>query len=238
MRRMDASADPQQSPSSAHRKLVAALLLSLASHGAAITLMDGGTGPAVVSGPLQVRIVPALAAPQLADATEMPKAQVVEQPPPPPPLKAQPEKPKPEPKPKPKPKPAVPPTERIKQALPEPNVAPPAMPAQPVAIAAVTIQTPLLPLSVLREVEYLHNPAPAYPSRARRLGLEGEVLIRLQVLTDGSPDRLSIEQSSGYGLLDRAAMDAVRHWRFVPARQGDDTVVSWVEVPVRFSLER
>ena len=74
--------------------------------------------------------------------------------------------------------------------------------------------------------------------RARRLGMEGEVLIRTRVLANGESDQLVLKRSSGYALLDAAAMEAVRRWRFLPARRGDEQIVSWVEIPVRFRLER
>jgi periplasmic protein TonB len=94
----------------------------------------------------------------------------------------------------------------------------------------------MTPLS--REVEYLYNPPPDYPRRARRLGLEGEVLIRARVHPDGECDDLVLRQSSGHALLDQAAMEAVRMWRFRPARRGDERIARWVEIPVRFRLER
>ncbi len=43
-------------------------------------------------------------------------------------------------------------------------------------------------------------------------------------------------RSSGYARLDEAAQDAVRQWRFVPAKSGEQLVDSWVLVPVQFSL--
>jgi protein TonB len=89
-----------------------------------------------------------------------------------------------------------------------------------------------------RKVEYLYNPPPDYPRRARRLGQEGEVVIRTRVLPSGESDQLVLKRSSGYALLDEAAMEAVRKWRFLPARRGDEQIVSWVEIPVRFRLER
>jgi protein TonB len=48
---------------------------------------------------------------------------------------------------------------------------------------------------------------------------------------------VEIRTSSGVERLDRAALDAVRRWRFVPARQGDTPVDAWVLVPIRFSLD-
>jgi protein TonB len=92
--------------------------------------------------------------------------------------------------------------------------------------------------TVSRKVEYLYNPPPDYPPRARRLGLEGEVLVRTKVLTNGECGELVLGQSSGYALLDKAALEAVRTWRFRPARRGDEEIVSWVDIPVRFRLER
>ena len=46
-----------------------------------------------------------------------------------------------------------------------------------------------------------------------------------------------INTSSGSDRLDRAALDAVRRWKFVPARLGDTPVDAWVLVPIAFSLD-
>jgi len=46
-----------------------------------------------------------------------------------------------------------------------------------------------------------------------------------------------LKTSSGSPRLDQAALDTVKRWRFVPARQGDQSVAAWVVVPISFSLE-
>jgi protein TonB len=69
------------------------------------------------------------------------------------------------------------------------------------------------------------------------MGMEGEVLIRTRVLRNGRCDELELVQSSGYALLDRAAMEAIRKWRFRPALRGDEQVSSRIEIPVRFRLD-
>jgi protein TonB len=84
---------------------------------------------------------------------------------------------------------------------------------------------------------YLRNPPPRYPPAARRNGDEGRVMLRVLVNPDGAPARVEIDQSSGSPLLDGAALDAVRGWRFVPARRGAQNVEGWVRVPLVFRLE-
>jgi protein TonB len=84
---------------------------------------------------------------------------------------------------------------------------------------------------------YLNNPPPAYPSVSRRMGQQGKVMLRVLVNASGTTDKVEIRSSSGFERLDDAALDAVRHWRFVPARQGDRPVAAWVLVPIIFTLE-
>lgn len=96
--------------------------------------------------------------------------------------------------------------------------------------------TPLPPLPY-READYLDNPAPAYPGSARRLGEEGMVVLRVHVLRDGRAREIEILAPSGSTRLDQAASDAVRRWRFRPARVGEERVDSWLRVPVVFRLE-
>jgi protein TonB len=77
---------------------------------------------------------------------------------------------------------------------------------------------------------------PSYPATARRLGIEGTALLRVFVDAEGRVGNIVVKQSAGHPDLDRAAADAVRRWRFEPARRGPDTVAMWVELPVEFHL--
>jgi protein TonB len=84
--------------------------------------------------------------------------------------------------------------------------------------------------------DYLHNPRPSYPRISRRLGEQGEVLLRVEVSPHGRPMQVTLHASSGYERLDQAAMEVVEHWQFVPARRGIRSVKAWVIVPIVFSL--
>jgi protein TonB len=84
---------------------------------------------------------------------------------------------------------------------------------------------------------YLDNPAPKYPSVSRRLGEQGLVLLRVQVTADGAAESVELQTGSGSSRLDQAALEAVKKWRFVPAKRGEQSVSASVVVPVRFSLE-
>lgn len=115
---------------------------------------------------------------------------------------------------------------------PAPQASPAATPA-----ASANPAAPAAPLTPPRfDAAYLDNPAPPYPGMARRLGEEGRVLLRVQVAPDGSAAQVELRQSSGHARLDATALETVRRWRFVPARQGDDAVAAWVLVPISFSL--
>lgn len=78
---------------------------------------------------------------------------------------------------------------------------------------------------------------PRYPDSARRQGIEGETLLRFQVLTSGRVTSVSVAKSAGHVDLDRAAIDAVKTWLFEPARRGKEAVPVWVTLPVRFRLQ-
>jgi protein TonB len=78
---------------------------------------------------------------------------------------------------------------------------------------------------------------PRDPDSARREGIEGEALLRFQVLADGHVGTVTVARSAGHPDLDRAAVDAVKTWRFEPARRGKEAVTVWVTLPVRFQLQ-
>lgn len=83
---------------------------------------------------------------------------------------------------------------------------------------------------------YAHNPKPEYPAVARSRGWQGKVLLRVKVSADGLSDDVSVEQSSGHDMLDESAVEAVKKWRFIPAKRGDTPVASSVIVPIDFKL--
>lgn len=83
---------------------------------------------------------------------------------------------------------------------------------------------------------YLNNPPPVYPLIARRNGLQGRVLLSVEVLADGVCGQINIHKSSGYAMLDNAALQTVKSWRFLPARQAGHAVDKWFMIPVQFSL--
>lgn len=84
---------------------------------------------------------------------------------------------------------------------------------------------------------YLKNPQPVYPMLARRMGWRGKVILNVEVLADGRCGEAQVFQSSGHKILDDAALDSVRNWRFVPARHAGKATSQWFKIPINFSLE-
>ncbi|WP_374352758.1 TonB family protein [Chitinimonas sp.] len=86
------------------------------------------------------------------------------------------------------------------------------------------------------DAQGLNNPKPPYPAMSRRLHEEGVVQVEVHVLADGKVDQVRLKRSSGFERLDRAALDTLQRWTFIPARQGDTPLALWYVVPVDFSL--
>lgn len=84
---------------------------------------------------------------------------------------------------------------------------------------------------------YGTNLPPSYPPVARDNGYEGTVYLRVLVRADGGVGKLAIDRSSGYEILDQAAVDSVKAWTFLPAQHGGKSVESWVLLPVKFALK-
>ncbi len=83
---------------------------------------------------------------------------------------------------------------------------------------------------------YRDNRPPVYPGAARQRGWEGDVLIAAEVRSDGRIGAVRVKRSSGYASLDDSALEAVRAWRFEPAKRMGSPVDAWVEIPIRFKL--
>jgi protein TonB len=79
------------------------------------------------------------------------------------------------------------------------------------------------------------NAPPRYPLVARRKGWEGTVVIELRVSDSGRVQEARIEKSSGYAILDDAALGAVRNWRIAVNGKPAETTLKFT-VPVIFKL--
>lgn len=81
-----------------------------------------------------------------------------------------------------------------------------------------------------------------YPAALRERGIEGQVLLRVQVAEDGRATEVRVQRGSGWRLLDQAAQALALACRYLPARARSQeqllALSSWVEVPVRFTLQR
>ncbi len=84
--------------------------------------------------------------------------------------------------------------------------------------------------------DYKINPKPRYPIIARRSGYEGVVLLRVWVMGSGKVGKIELERSSGYEVLDKSAIEAVKNWIFIPGKRNGVSISSWVMVPIRFQL--
>jgi protein TonB len=84
--------------------------------------------------------------------------------------------------------------------------------------------------------KYKENPLPHYPSVARRRGYEGRTVLRVEVLESGKVGQIEIAASSGFEVLDKAALKSVKEWSFFPGTRNGKRTVQWVMAPVRFFL--
>jgi protein TonB len=104
--------------------------------------------------------------------------------------------------------------------------------------AAAPPAAPPVPVTAARfDADYHQNPPPANPAMARRLREEGRVLLLVRVSPQGHAESVQVRQSSGFERLDEAALAAVRQWRFVPARRGEEAIAAAVLVPLVFNLQ-
>ncbi len=82
------------------------------------------------------------------------------------------------------------------------------------------------------------TPPPRYPNAALRNGESGTVLVRVEVDANGMPAGVALVQRSGSRDLDRAAMEAVRRWRFLPAQRDGRAIPGSLVIPIDFKADR
>ena len=84
-------------------------------------------------------------------------------------------------------------------------------------------------------VEIVAKPRPVYSAEARRLGIEGEVLVEVMFLATGEARVVRVTRGLGHG-LDEAAVEAARAIRFKPAMRGGQPADSAAVVHIQFQL--
>lgn len=82
----------------------------------------------------------------------------------------------------------------------------------------------------------LRSPDPDYPEAAKRANREAVVIVEFTVDVDGKPIDIKVTEPKGFG-FDEAAIDAIKRWRFTPAKKGGESVPMRVRQPIRFNLE-
>lgn len=80
------------------------------------------------------------------------------------------------------------------------------------------------------------NRYPSYPDHAQRMRWQGTVVVRLFIDSRGHVTDVEIAESSGYELLDSAAVNACRSWRGQPAMRADRPVETIALQPITFRL--
>lgn len=89
------------------------------------------------------------------------------------------------------------------------------------------------PIKLARPIS---NPNPMYPPEAVQRRLEGRVILSVTIAATGKVNRVSVAESCGHQVLDQAALDAVRRWRFSPATRDGEPVEWTARLPIRFRL--
>ncbi len=93
-------------------------------------------------------------------------------------------------------------------------------------------------LPVIKQARFRQTPRPpVYPRQALRRHQQGEALIRVLVNAEGNTQNVFLQRSSGYAILDRSALHAVKGWNFVAAEEDGEPIDAWVEVPVAFKIQ-
>ncbi|WP_164135176.1 energy transducer TonB [Stenotrophomonas maltophilia] len=151
-------------------------------------------------------LIPAVAPKAVAEKERNVMVTIVDAPPPPPPQA---------------------PVVDVPEPRPSDIVTPPSPPAPPAPATSIEASVDISSKAM--------NP-PRYPPAAFRAGIQGEVILIIDVDASGNVTNVTVEKSSRNRDLDRAAMEAARKWRFNAAESGGKKTAGRVRVPVNFAL--
>ena len=141
------------------------------------------------------------------------------------------------PTPQPAPAPVSPPTVAATAPVNVPvSVTAPVAPAP--SVVAVPAPSPPAKVDMPTTVaDYQTKSPPVYPAMSKRIGEQGRVVVRVLISVDGVPQQAEVHQSSGFGRLDRSAVEAAMRSRYVPLKRGGIPEATWVLAPMEFKLE-
>ena len=75
---------------------------------------------------------------------------------------------------------------------------------------------------------------PVIPNEAKDKELTGTVVLDVEILTSGQVGMVEVAESTGYPILDEAAVKAAKTWRFSPALNEGTPVSVWARFPIEF----
>ncbi len=172
-------------------------------------------------------LIPAVAPKAVAEKERNVMVTIVDAPPPPTDTPPPPVKNLSPPKPSPVPPPPQAPVVDVPEPRPSDIVTPPSPPSPPAPPTSIEASVDISSKAM--------NP-PRYPPAAFRAGIQGEVILIIDVDASGNVTNVTVEKSSRNRDLDRAAMEAARKWRFNAAEAGGKKAAGRVRVPVNFAL--
>ena len=106
------------------------------------------------------------------------------------------------------------------------------------ATTTVTASAPLGGVSSNRQPRPVAgNPKPVYPPLAKKWGWQGDVILTVSIQPTGAVNTVTLKRSSGFKLLDSAAMEAVRHWRYEPLPKHALPETRSDQIPINFRLK-
>lgn len=111
------------------------------------------------------------------------------------------------------------------------------------SVAALIIVSLVMPLAVLAEGPAFDvrpvptkTPPPEYPYALKRNGVSGVVAVKVLIDVNGSVAECSVSKSSDPG-FDAAALDAVKKWKFKPAKKDGASVEARLIIPIQFRID-
>jgi protein TonB len=109
--------------------------------------------------------------------------------------------------------------------------------ASSTTLPAASSVAPIAPTTTETPPQIVERTQPLYPAEALREQEQGTVRLNVSIDAQGVVQDVQLVESSHSRALDRAAIDAVREWKFHPATRAGQPVASTIEVPLEFRLE-